>query len=81
MKNKQQPPLSPEKYLRTRARKLPAGDCFINENWRELGTALTLVSKQHAYGPITFAVFMVDLFCLGVKEIITLSRKVRLESF
>lgn len=68
MKSKPQPPLSPEKYIRTRARTLPVGDCYINENWRESGTALALVSRQHANGHITFAVFMVDLFCLGVKE-------------
>jgi hypothetical protein len=30
------PPLSPEKYMLTRARMLPLRDCIINEDWERI---------------------------------------------
>jgi len=60
--------LSPEKYIRTRARTLPLGACYINEHWEESGMAFILVSRRHINGNITFAAFQIDLHCLGVKD-------------
>ncbi|MCX6268059.1 MAG: hypothetical protein NTW16_11970 [Bacteroidetes bacterium] len=61
-------PLSPENYIRTRARTLHIGNCYINHDWRETGFAMIIVSRYHINGNITHASFMVDLYCLGVKE-------------
>lgn len=59
---------SPEKYLRTRARSLPLGDCYINQNWQDSGMASIIVTRKHITGFLTFALFQVDLYCLGVKN-------------
>jgi len=67
-KHKTIPLLSPEKYIRTRARTLPLGACYINEHWEESGMAFILVSRRHVNGNITFAAFQIDLHCLGVKD-------------
>jgi tetratricopeptide (TPR) repeat protein len=67
-KNKSQQKLSPENYLRTRARSLPLGECYINENWKDSGMAFILVSRRHITGNLTMAVFQADLYCLGIKN-------------
>jgi hypothetical protein len=61
-------PTTPENYIKTRARNLPVGKCFINEGWAETGFASIVVSRNHINGNYTFAVYLVDLFCLGVKD-------------
>jgi len=63
-----QPQLSPENYIRQKARNLPVYKCFVNENWKELGMANCLVARQHSSGKFTFALYMVDLFCLGMRD-------------
>ncbi len=60
--------LSPEKYIRTRARSLPIGPCYINENWADAGMALIIITRKHTNGNFTFASFQVDIYCLGVKD-------------
>jgi hypothetical protein len=67
MKNKQQQ-LSPENYIRTRARTLPIGACFINKDWRNTGFAMITVTREHINGNITHGAYMVDLYCLGIKD-------------
>ena len=60
--------LSPENYMKTRARLLPLGDCYITRDWRESGMAAIIVTRKHITGFLTFAAFQVDLYCLGVKD-------------
>ena len=66
-KQNKAPQLSPEKYIRTRARLLPLGPCYINAAWKKTGMAIVIVTRQHINKNITFAVFQVDLYCLGIK--------------
>ena len=61
-------PQSPENYIRTRARKLPLHKCLINEIWQESGMATIIISRLHTNGYITYGIYLVDLFCLGVKD-------------
>lgn len=67
MKGKQ-PPLSPRKYIETRARNLPLYKCWINPDWKGAGLADIVVSRRHVNGHLTAAVYLVDLKCLGVKD-------------
>ena len=62
------PYLSPAKYILSRARLLPLGSCLINKNWQEWGMAVIVVSRIHSNKNITYAMFVVDLNCLGVKD-------------
>lgn len=67
-KPQQQQPLSPQKYIRLKGRTLPIAKCYINENWQEAGMASIIVVRQHQSGNFTSAQYLVDTFCLGVKD-------------
>ena len=60
--------LSPENYIRQRARNLPLYQCLINDGWNDHGIAYIIVSREHINGNITVCSYLVDLFCLGVKD-------------
>lgn len=60
--------LSPENYIRQKARNLPIYKCLINTNWQREGLAQIAIARQHTNGNLTFGLYMVDLFCLGVRD-------------
>ncbi|MFP4096350.1 MAG: hypothetical protein ACLFUB_17850, partial [Cyclobacteriaceae bacterium] len=60
--------LSPKKYIKTKARDLPIKSCLVTENWQELGLATVLVAREMPSGNLTMASFLVDTFCLGIKD-------------
>jgi len=59
---------SPENYIRTRARNLEIFECLVNTGWKESGMANVVIARKHSNGNVTFAIFLVDLYCLGVKD-------------
>ncbi len=59
---------SPENYIRTRARNLPLHECLITEKWEEAGMASVLIARKHSNGNITLGFYLVDTYCLGVKD-------------
>ncbi len=60
--------MSPEKYIRERARSLEIGKCYINDDWREQGLATVIVTRLHKQGTFTVGSYLVDILCLGVKN-------------
>lgn len=60
--------LSPENYIRQRARTLPLYECWINGGWQEGNMAHVVVARQHITGNLTFGLYLIDLNCLGVKD-------------
>ena len=62
--------LSPENYIRQRARSLPIHECRINKNWKETGEASILLSRKHVNGNFTYAMYLVDLYCMGITDTI-----------
>jgi hypothetical protein len=60
--------LSPENYIRQKARNLPVLECLINTDWEDEKIAHIVVARQHTTGNITLGIYLVDLLCLGVKE-------------
>lgn len=67
-KSNQQPLLSPENYIRQKARNLPVYECRVNPDWKEVGSASVMIARRHANGNLTFATYLVDVLCLGVKN-------------
>ncbi len=59
---------SPEKYIITKARELPFHECFINSIWQEKGLATIIISKKQPGGNYIFAMYLVDVYCLGLKN-------------
>lgn len=60
--------LSPEKYIQTKCRNLPIVECLIGENWQEVGMATIVVARRHTNGNYTLGIYLVDTFCLGLKD-------------
>ncbi len=65
-KNMQLP--TPENYIRLRSRKLPVFECLVNSGWEETKMANILISRKHSNGNITYCMYLIDLFLLGVKN-------------
>lgn len=63
-----QQPLSPKKYVITRARTLPVYKCLLNRDWKESHMASIVVMRKHINGHITAGFYLVDLLALGVKD-------------
>jgi len=58
----------PENFIKTRARELQLGSCYINFDWEESGIASALVSRKHTNGNVTLGFYLIDLKCLGIKD-------------
>ncbi len=67
-KKKTPPSIPPENYIKTRGRILPLGKCHVSSDWQEKGLVTLVVTREHTNGNFTFGLFLVDLYCLGVKE-------------
>ncbi|QUB70860.1 hypothetical protein J4864_01140 [Prevotella multiformis] len=63
----QQQFLSPEKYLRTKARMLQKGQCYRSSSLFEAGEGYVIVTRKHMGGKISFAAYLIDTYCVGVK--------------
>ncbi len=59
--------LSPENYIRTKARTLPLYECWINDDWEETKQVGCIISRKHNNGNISYCFYVVDLLCLGLK--------------
>lgn len=59
--------LSPKKKIQ-QARTYPLHECRINPNWQEKGLATVLVTRRQPDDFLAFGVYLVDTFCLGVKN-------------
>lgn len=60
--------LSPEKYIKQKARTLPIHECWINSDWQEGGLGNIFVTRKHSNGNLTLGLYLVDVKCLGVKD-------------
>lgn len=61
--------LSPEKYIRQKARNLSLEQCYVTDDWKDEDGAVAevVVARRHAGGNYTFGVYVVDTLCLGLK--------------
>ncbi|MDO9040347.1 MAG: hypothetical protein Q7U65_03135, partial [Bacteroidota bacterium] len=60
--------LSPENYIRKKVRTLPIYECLVRSDWEETKMTTVLVARNHTNGNITDCSYLVDLYCLGVKD-------------
>lgn len=61
--------LNEDNYIKTgKARNLPIVNCLINTDWEETGIASVIVVRQHVNQNFTLGLYMVDLYCVGVKD-------------
>ncbi|MBR2167408.1 MAG: hypothetical protein IJ920_03655 [Paludibacteraceae bacterium] len=60
--------LSPERYIRTKARSLPIYKCYVGDNEGNTREKAVLVIRQHAGGTFTYGGYLLDCWCVGVKD-------------
>ncbi|MBN1927565.1 MAG: hypothetical protein JW798_17155 [Prolixibacteraceae bacterium] len=60
--------LSPENYIRQKARSLPIHECWVNTSWKEDGLANITISRRHTNNNLTVGIFLADINCLGIKD-------------
>lgn len=60
--------LSPENYIRQRARNLPIHECMITRSWEEDLKASIMIARKHSNGNFTVGYYLIDLGCLGIKD-------------
>lgn len=63
-----QQPMSPERFLREKARGLEIGKCFVSRNITVYGKGHVVVSRLHKTGKVSVAFFLVDIYCVGVTD-------------
>jgi len=59
--------LSPKSIIYN-ARNYPIYECLIGSSWKKRGMANILLSRQQPDGNLIFGVYLVDIFCLGLKN-------------
>lgn len=59
---------SAKKYLKNKARSLPFHEAMINSEWKQQGMANILLSKKQPSGKYLIGVYLVDVYCLGMKD-------------
>ena len=57
-----------ETELVRRAAEFPAGPCYISGTWQDRGLAQVIVLRQVPDGTFLLGAYLVDVFCLGVKN-------------
>ena len=60
--------LSPEQFIKQKARNLPVEVCYISKDIEEVGEGTVAVVRRHPNNKFTLAYFLLDIFCLGVKD-------------
>ncbi len=68
MKKQQPKQLSPENYIKTKARTLPICKCYITSGYKEMGMGNVIVIRKHITGNVTLGTYLIDLLALGIKD-------------
>ena len=67
-KQKEQQFLSPEQYLKQKARSLEIGKCYISKELKDCGEGIIFVTRNHKGGKVSMGFYLIDIYCLGVKD-------------
>jgi len=62
------PKLTPQKYIQTRARKLPFYKCLVSEGWQDSGMAVVMIARQQGGEKLVIGMYLLDIWCLGLKD-------------
>ncbi len=59
--------LSPLRHIR-QARSYPIEGCWVQQGWDEGGLAVVVIARRQPNGNLVFGNYLVDYYCLGVKD-------------
>lgn len=60
--------LSPEQFMKQRARSLEIGSCYVCDDITEYGKGYVIVTRRHTGGRVSMAMYLIDAYCVGVKD-------------
>jgi len=60
-------PMTALRHIR-QARNYPIEGCWIMRNWKESGLAVIVIARRQPDGNIVFGNYLVDYYCLGLKD-------------
>lgn len=60
--------MSPERFIREKARSFPIDKCYVSDGWKENGMGWVIVTRRRKSGNLIAGVFLIDFYCLGVKD-------------
>ncbi|GEM_PF-656620 len=60
--------LKPENLLVKKGRSMPIYECRVHEGWSERGNAQVAVARRMSNGNLVIGIYLVDLWCLGLKD-------------
>lgn len=60
--------LSDKEFVRQRVQALQIGDCYISGSIEKNGEGFVVVSRRHTGGRVSYACYLVDTWCCGVKD-------------
>lgn len=60
--------LSPEQFIKQKARALEIGPCYLTDDLTDMKEGYVVVTRRHTGGRVSLAMFLVDVYCLGVKD-------------
>ncbi|MDE5886282.1 MAG: hypothetical protein K2H46_01710 [Muribaculaceae bacterium] len=66
--NKKNVSLSPEKFLKEKANKLPIYKCYVSRDYQKTGEAMVIISRTRGNGKLCTASYLIDLWCMGIKD-------------
>lgn len=58
------------KYLKKKGRYLPIHECLVNSEWRHHALGTFLLSRKMPSGNYAVLVLLIDIYCLGIKDVI-----------
>lgn len=61
--------ISPERFIRERMRSVKIGKCYMTSDFdSEQGLGYVVITREHTGGRLSFAAYLVDKWCIGVKK-------------
>jgi hypothetical protein len=60
--------LKPENLIVKRGRSMPIFECRVHEGWSDMGKTEVTVARRMPNGHLVVGFYMVDLWCLGLKD-------------
>lgn len=67
-KKQQQQFLSPDQFVKQKARSLEIGTCYVSKDIEAMGEGYVIVTRKHIGGKISMAFYLVDIWCVGMKD-------------
>lgn len=67
-KPQQHQQLSPVRFLKERVRQVPVHKCYISENFANETEGTILVVRKHTGDKYTAGIYLLDKYCVGVKD-------------